>query len=198
MMNPATNKKRRVLIALIPFFIAVPCIITGVLLWHGRPVKNPPSVLFMVMGTILVFDISACIYVFVKWLRAGEPPALSLCPLFFCRVEREFRRALRERPKLSNDEFYDAYYSDSGISRQLPGQLRKSLEDALGMDLAALHPDDNLMDADHEVDWGDVLWRIERKYKVVVPIEAFVVDGTFDSLLRHIVEGNLPESGSAP
>jgi hypothetical protein len=188
-MDSSTHVKHRVLIALIPFLIAVPCLIIGGILWNCRPAKNPSSVLFGIMGAILVFDIPACIFVFVKWLRAGEPPELSLCPLIPCRAEREFRRSLRDRPQLSDDEFYEAYYSESGIPRQLPGQLRKSLENAFGMNFAALYPDDNLIDADHEVDWGDVLWRIEREFRVSVPFESFAVGGTFDSLLRHIAKG---------
>jgi hypothetical protein len=197
-MSQLTNNKHRVLIALIPLFIAVPCIMLGFVLWFWGPEKKVNAILIGLVGAILVFDIPACVFVLVKWLRAGEPPELSLCPLIPCRAEREFRRALRDRPQLSDDEFYEAYYSESGIPRQLPGQLRKSLENAFGMNFAALHPDDNLMDADHEVDWGDVLWRIEKEFKVIILFETFAAQGTFDSLLRHLVEGNLQESGSAP
>jgi len=184
--NASASDNRRIFIALIPFIIAVPGLIVATVLWFW-----PPSnlIAFGIVGAILIFDLPVCVLVVIQWLAKGEPPGLSLSPLVPCREEREFHRNLRERPKLNDDEFYDTFYANSRIPKRLPVQLRTSLENAFGLDFGALHPTDNLIYADVEVDWADVIFRVKRDFDIVVPDDMIGrLDGTFDSLLQYIAE----------
>jgi hypothetical protein len=188
----STSESRQTLIALIPFVIAISALILAVVFWNWSPGLNDPDQISygaIAVGAILAFDLPVCLWIVIHSLATGEPPELSLSPLIPTKEEREFRRALRERPKLNDDDFYDAFYADSNTPRQLTVQLRTLLENAFGLDFAALHPTDNLIDADVELDWADIVFRIDRELNVAVPHD-FIrdFDGTFDSLLRRIVE----------
>ena len=194
---PPARDSRRTLIALIPFMIAVPSVIVAAILWFVVPLpKGPNSIAFGVVGAILVFDLPVCVFVTVQWLAAGQPPALSLSPLIPCREERAFRRNLRERPKLNDDDFYDRFYAASSIPRHVPIQLRTLLATHLGLDLGALHPSDNLIDANTELDWADVLDDVNQTFGIAVPYDIFErLDGTFDSLVycvAQIADNNRP------
>ena len=70
------------------------------------------------------------------------------------------RWKLRHRPKLSDDQFYEAFYAESGIPRELPAQLRSRCESILGVDLGALRPNDSLYQAEPEADLADVFYVI--------------------------------------
>lgn len=101
--------------------------------------------------------------------------------------EREFVRRLRERPQLSDLELYRAFYQDSGIPEHLPGKLREVFEDAFGMDLDGIRPEDNLYVANTEVDWGDIVFRVKCVFGVVLTSEDLAgLDGTFDSLVKLV------------
>jgi hypothetical protein len=184
--DSTTVARRRKILALIPFFIAAPTLVAVAIVWHSSFPWDTIAAFCGVFGAILVFDLAACLYVLIPWLWTGEPPELSLSPLIPTREEREFRRSLRERRKLYDDEFYDAFYADSGIPRGLPVQLRKTLEEELGLDFGGLWPSDNLIRA-VEVDWGDIFDLIEREFRISIPRERWKqFDGTFDSLVKLI------------
>ena len=187
-LNAPASDNRRTWIALVPFLIAVPTLIIAVILWFASPLpRETRSIAFGIVGTILVFDLPVCVFVLVQWLATGEPPELSLSPLISSREEREFRRNLRERPKLSDDEFYARFYADSFIPKQLAVQLRALLATQFGLDLGRLHPLDNLIYADVELDWAFLMDEINEEFDIVVPDEIIgKLDGTFDSLLRCI------------
>jgi hypothetical protein len=177
--------------ALIPFLIAVPSILVAALLWFWQPFPlGYISIAIGVIGAILAFDLPVCALVVFEWLRTGQPPELSLSPLIPSREEREFRRILRTRPKLNDDDFYATFYSDSPIPKSLVVQLRKSLECAFGLDFGALQPTDNLILADPELDWADIVFRLNREFGIRLTNEMFgKFDGTFDSLVALVQKG---------
>lgn len=199
-MKSATSNRRHTLIALVPFVIAVPGVIVAVLLWFWRPLpRDPNAIAFGVTTALLVFGLPVCILVLIEWLRTGEPPELSLSPLIQCREEREFHRNLRKRQKLNDGDFYDTYYANSGIPRRFPMELRMSLEGVFGLDFAALHPADNLIYADVELDWADLICRVNREFDIAIPKdEVRELDGTFDSLLRCIVQNHRKTTTGGP
>jgi hypothetical protein len=183
---------RRVLIALIPFCIALPGVAMIAWLLFGRSLSDQMdwvSVVFGVMCGVLAFDLPVCLLVAIQWIATGEAPELSLSPLIPTREERRFHRTLRERQRLDDDEFYSVYYAESGIPKRLTVQLRASLQSELGFDLGGLHPLDNLTYADSEIDWGDIIYRINRDFKVVFP-EAVITETnyTFDSFVRCLTQ----------
>ena len=65
--------------------------------------ENPTPLPLGSFAPILVFDIRVCLLVLIQRLSTGEPPELSLSPRIPCRVERELRRKLCDRPKLTDD-----------------------------------------------------------------------------------------------
>ena len=110
--------------------------------------------------------------------------------LFTTEYERFLRRVWRERPRLSDEEFYDRFYRGSGIDPAIPSRVRAELEQALGENMGALHPSDNLVFGFEDVDFADILFRMGRVFDVRVPVQAFPaeIDGTVDSLIRCIAE----------
>jgi hypothetical protein len=193
-IDAPTVSARELWPALIPFVIAVPGIVLAAYFWYWRPFSHEANAAAMgVIGPILVFDLTVCVWVLFHW-RGGKPPDMSLAPLIPSRQQRTFRRTLRERPKLDDDQFYEAFYANSGIAKHLPIQLRKSLQREFGVNFAALHPADNLIYACEEVDLADVRDRI--KLDLGVDITSEITEGltedrpcTFDFLLQSTVRG---------
>jgi hypothetical protein len=99
------DERRRFYIALIPLVVALPGLVLALVLWflpHGGAIP----VLFGIVVAILAFDLPACIYVLIPWLRTGKPPELSFAPLLSSPEVRRFHRHLQKRPKLNDDDFY--------------------------------------------------------------------------------------------
>jgi hypothetical protein len=179
--TPLQNPK----VALIPFLVAIPVLI-GVS-FFPIPKQDRPSLVipFVVLWAITIASCVVCLMVTVKWLANGRPPELSFYRIFVSRDELHWK--LRHRPKLNDEEFYEAFYADSGIPRELPAQLRSSLASMFGLDMSAVRPNDNLVEADGELDWSDVFYVIEREFKVSIPRESWdEFDGTFDCLIRMV------------
>jgi hypothetical protein len=109
-------------------------------------------------------------------------------PFFTDERERHFHRMLRGRRQLSACEFFKTYYSGSEIPQEVVVRLRTMLEDATGYYLGGMHPSDNLVYVDCELDWADVLFRIKRGFDVVVTPD--MLNGpevTFDYLVKCII-----------
>lgn len=188
--NPSVDVVRQKTIALIPFKIAIPCLFIAAILWFLTPLPEEYNAIVIgIFGAILVFDIPVCVTVLIQWVSTGEPPELSLSPLIPTYEQREYRRVLRDRPKLNDDEFYNTFYADSGIPKQLAVQLRMSLEHCYGLDFGGLHPRDNLIYADDEIDFHDVIIRIKREYEIEIPNRRMSkAEATYDFLLQCISE----------
>lgn len=129
-----------------------------------------------------------------QWIRDGllqarEPDEES---------ERAYEAELRLRPPLDDDAFYERYYAGSGVPRSIPLRYRKLLRSILGIDLAALQPQDNIALIFDGLDFADVLYRINREFRVSIPLESVshappssgdaspMIDGTFDSVVRYL------------
>lgn len=137
-------------------------------------------------------------------LSAGEPGDES---------ERAYEAELRRRPQLDDDDFYEQYYAGSGVPRSNPLRYRRLLRSILGIDLAALQPQDNIAAIFEGLDFADVLYRINREFRVSIPLEVVrfdpcdpadatpSIDGTFDSVVRYLTaispERTPPESSPA-
>lgn len=190
------EENRRILIAIVPFVIAAIAIPISIASWFWRAnAKDAASVVFGVVGAVLVFDLPVCAMVIIKWLRAGHPPDLNLSPLLPSREEREFRSRLRQRPRLDDDAFFAKYFAAAEVPGGLPGKLRKTLEDVFGQDFASLDPDDNLVHADWEMDWGDVIVEIEDAFQIEFPLESLDESITFRSLAHSVAQALQKNSG---
>jgi hypothetical protein len=158
-----------VVVALVPFVLAwIAVIVAAVGHFVTGWSRNVGCVMFGIAGTVLIFDGPVCLWVFIDWIRFGQPPPLHLSPLIPCREEREIRRRLRNRPKLDDDQFYQAYFAAREIPREVPLRLRQIMEEVTGYDMGGVHPEDNLVWIDLEVDFADVFYHVERDLAVVI------------------------------
>ena len=168
--------------AIVPFVIAG---LSGALLawiWFTRPFGDFDFWLVGILGAILIFDLPVCILIVI-----GRPPVMSLAPLLPSAEERRFRRVVRERPLLSDDEFSDRFYRDSGILPNIPIRLRKIYAAELGMD--RVWPEDKATDFDGELDFADLLDAIADEFGVpFTDHEIGQMDGSFDSIVKCLVE----------
>jgi hypothetical protein len=191
--------QRRVWIALVPFFIAAVAIVAEMGALFGRQFAKEVGVAFGIIGALLVFDLPVCVYVLVKWVRAGVPPDLVAELMEITPEQRDFHRKLRKRPKLDETVFYQSFYERSDVPKHMIVYLRQLLEDVSGCDLAGLHPGDNLAYIDSEMDFADVLNRIERDLIVKLDWDQFRdTEVTFDSLLRAVLRRMATTSSGGP
>ncbi len=111
---------------------------------------------------------------------------MSLSPLIPSAESRAFCRQLAERPVLSDDEFYARFYEGSGIPREIPSRLRRSLLPIHPL-LERVIPSDYLCLLDDELDFAGVLYFVEREFSIHFTKADFEdIDGTLDNLV-HLV-----------
>ena len=97
---------------------------------------------------------------FLRWL-AGPPDESE--------SERAYSEQLQLRTKLNDDEFYATFYGGTGIQKDIPIRLRKLYEKIIGEDLSALHPEDDQALIYDGLDFLDVLYRVQREFKLTIP-----------------------------
>ena len=135
-----------------------------------------------ILGTVLIFDLPVCLLILI-----GRPPLMTLAPLLPSADERRFRRAVHERPLLSDDEFYDRFYRDSEVPSHIPCRLRKIYAAQLGMD--RVWPEDKATDFDGELDLADLLIDVADEFGVQFTDEEIKqMDGSFDSIVKCLAE----------
>jgi hypothetical protein len=117
-------------------------------------------------------------------------------------TERAYREKFRQRPRLDDDVFFEQFYSQTDVPRDVVVRLRLACHESLGIDPAVLRPEDNLAVIEDDVDFGDVLYRVGRKFKMKIPPGTALgapfqyegkpctgeIDGTFDSLARYLAK----------
>jgi hypothetical protein len=116
----------------------------------------------------------------------GRPPVMTVAPLFPSAESRAFRRELKSRQVLSDDEFHSRFYADGDVAKEVSDGVRSSLLyfDCL-TDRAV--PVDNLQLLDDELDLGDVLHRADKHFGVKFTKADYPkVDGTLDNLIRLV------------
>jgi acyl carrier protein len=166
--------------AITPFVIAAVCGALLAFFWLVRPFGNSDFWIVGILGTVLIFDLPVCVLILI-----GRPPVMSLSPLLPSAKERSFRKAVRERPRLSDDEFHDRFYRDSGVPRHIPIRLRKIYAAELGMD--GVRPEDRATDFDSELDFADLLDAVADEFGVpFTDQEIGQLHGSFDSIVRNV------------
>jgi len=123
-------------------------------------------------------------------------------------TERVYKTERAARPQLNDAAFYDKFYAGTEIPRDIPIRYRRLLEAILGEDLAGLWPDDNIAAIYDGLDFADVIYRIEREFRVRIPLAENLkppltcgdeaapqgtIDGTFDSVIRYLARRLKPE-----
>lgn len=123
-------------------------------------------------------------------------------------TERAYESERACRPQLDDAAFYERFYAGTEVPRDIPFRYRRLLEAILGENLAGLWPDDNIAAIYDGLDFADVIYRIEREFKVRIPLAENLkppltcregaasqgtIDGTFDSVVRHLARRLRPE-----
>jgi hypothetical protein len=168
--------------AVTPFVIAGVSGALIVCLWFVRPFGGFDFWILGILGTILIFDLPVCLLILI-----GRPPIMTLSPLIASAEERRFRRAVRERPRLSDDEFHNRFYKDTEVPRHIPIRLRKIYATELGMD--GVWPQDKATDFDGELDFADWMATVADEFGVqFADQEIRQMDGSFDSIVKCLAE----------
>jgi hypothetical protein len=155
------------------------------LIWAGPPrwLLIPVSVL----GTWLVFTLPICLLYLI-----GRPPVITLSPLIPSAECRAFRRELKARPRLSDEEFYAQFYAGSGIPKDIPARVRRYLAEINVLADRAV-PADNLSLLDDELDLSDILLELQEEFGVRFrEVDYAAVDGTLNNLI-WLISGRLGE-----
>src|SRR5262245_56356756 len=119
------DRNRRILIALVPFAIAAVAVPLAIWAWSRKgELKETAPTIFGIAGSVFVFDLAVCVWVIVHWLQTGNPPSVDqyLSGLVASREERDFRRRLKQRPRLDDEELFRTYFTDTGIPSELPAR----------------------------------------------------------------------------
>jgi hypothetical protein len=117
---------------------------------------------------------------------AGRPPVMTLYRLVSTAESRAFRRELKTRPVLSEEEFSNRFYAGSGIPRDVAVGVRRCLSwfDPLALRLV---PSDFLGPLDDDLDYADVLKYIGEEFGLRFTKADFSkFDGTLDNLIREV------------
>jgi hypothetical protein len=146
----------------------------------------------VVFGVLCVWHVVAIPICFLYLI--GKPVVMTLVPLISSAESRAFRRQLRERPALSDDEFYARFYEGSGIPSELSGRLRHTLTD-LDPLIERIFPSEFIYLLDDDIDFADVLYLVEKEFGVRFDrTDHDSLDGTFDNLVRLVQMRLDPES----
>ncbi len=184
---------------LAPFLVAGACGILGLWLLFARPgfwgftIGGLPlgCLLGGVVGAVLVFMLPVCLLVLL-----GARPVVNLSLLLPTKEERARWREMRHRPLLSDNEFYERFYADTGVGREIPLRLRQIYATQLAMD--RVWPAEKATEFDSELDFADLLAEVEEEFNVEVSDhEALRLDGSFDSIARLVaskLDSGPPES----
>lgn len=168
--DDAQKRRYRLLIALEAFLLAVT--IAGC---AGL------TVLHVFWLAVIVIVLCACHLVLVPvcfLYLIGMPIATSQSP--------EFRRRLRERPALDDEEFYARYYRASDIPKETVVRLRQCLMEFDPLAERAI-PSDRLDLLDDESDFAEVLWMIGRDLGIqFTEADYKSIDGSLDNLVREV------------
>jgi hypothetical protein len=136
----------------------------------------------VVLSMWLVITLPICFLYLI-----GRPPVMSLYPLAASHEARALRRELKQRPLLTDDEFYARFYADSAIPPDVPARVRLCVSTNFDRLADRTVPTDNLARLCEDFDYADVLSYVGREFGVQFTKEDFPsVDGTLDNTIRLV------------
>jgi acyl carrier protein len=107
-------------------------------------------------------------------------------------VRSQVEATFRDRPHLSEDEFFAAHYQNSGIPRDVVVGVRKVLSDELQIDISRLTPSDDLsknlrflMDSYSMVDVA-IVESLEMRFGIAISDSEAERTRTVDDVIRLI------------
>ena len=101
--------------------------------------------------------------------------------------ERKFRRELRARIPLDDDQFSFQFYADTDVPADIVRRLRPIYCRFFDIEPAKLRPLDRPPEMD-DLDTVDLIRNIEAEFSLVISTgDAERIDGSFDSIARYLV-----------
>jgi hypothetical protein len=100
--------------------------------------------------------------------------------------ERAYQQEVSARPALTDEEFYARFYEGSGVPKDIPARVRRCLAD-LDIFIERAYPDDMIAHASDDLDYDDVLFRIERQFGICFTEEDHpLFTGTLGNLIEQV------------
>jgi hypothetical protein len=104
-------------------------------------------------------------------------------------TDRKLQREVAARPRLSEDAFYERFYSGLDIPREVPIRLRRLWADELGDEWYGVEPADNPAHVYWTLDLADLFDAAAEEFGIKIPKEdRHAIDGSFDSLVRYLAK----------
>ncbi len=101
--------------------------------------------------------------------------------------ERAFDEEAASRPVLDDEAFYQSYYAASGIAKEIPVRLRRLLAYQLGRRWEKVQPTDQPPEVCPDLDFAEIVFEVDEEFGINTAGEEInALDGSFDSLVRHI------------
>ena len=148
------------------------------------------ALVIAIMATWLIFSLPVAVNVVLYLLDRVQGVYLS--PLIPSAESRAFRRVLKERPVLSDADFFAQYYAESGVPEEIPIRIRKI---CAGYDslLLRLQPTDDLQLWDDEFDLYYLVKDARKAFGIRFESEQIrQIDGTFDNFVRLVHDATRP------
>lgn len=175
----------------LPFVVAAVCIVALAVVANTSFGNPHRAVWLSVITAILILDVPIAVWVIWHWYRTGEPPQFDSNLLGESPGTRAMWRLWRERPQLDDEAFYQTFYADSDVPKDVVIAVRREwISSIYGKEAIGMYPGDNLGVAAPELDFADVLYRMEKELHVVIPWQTCKIDFdfTFDSLIRLVAD----------
>lgn len=172
-----TKRRYRVFLVLEAVLLALTAIATIAVSYDqiGHWAAIPLTILFM-WHTVAV---PICIMYLL-----GNPIGITLVPLFSSAESRAFRRRLKERSRLSDLEFHELYYAETGVPSEITVRLRRCLH-RLDRLIERAGPKDNLCSLYDEFDFYTATYRVEKEFSITFKsVDYDLFDGTLGNLLE--------------
>jgi acyl carrier protein len=112
------------------------------------------------------------------------------------RAEREYSIVCGIRRDLDDREFYDAYYSDTGISADTTNRVRSVLRSQLNM--SNIRPDDDVANIFADVDFWEICREIGEEFGLNFTDEIVQsMNGTVDAIICAIEKSRKESLGDS-
>jgi len=137
-------------------------------------------ILWSVLGAYLCFSLPVAVLYLL-----GRPPVMSLSPLWPLGPspqERAYQREVGARPPMTDEKFYARFYEGSDI----PVRVRRCLA-YLDLFIERAHPDDMIGHAYDDLDWYDVVFRVEKQFGIRFTEQDYqLFTGTLGNLIELV------------
>jgi acyl carrier protein len=158
-----------------------------VVFWYGlfvSPLLSRDWALRIIplVGIWLVVTIPMCVMYLL-----GSPIVMSLSPLVDSPASRAYQKELRKRPELDDDLFFNQYYADTDVPKEIPLRIRQLLARKVDHWLMRVQPNDLLYLINDDLDGADVLKIVEKDFGCKFAKEDVKSwNGSFDWLVQYV------------